>query len=149
MADNSVNDGGTDGVRIDTTVDNLSVEIGGDGGLFVNEQDDITLASIDSAGRVVVGADGSITAQSVQVAAGGGNDVRLTASDTINIESLDAGRSDLFLTAGNDVLSVGSQAPIVGTNLTVRADNSTLQGADGIQLATDVETLDALSLIHI
>ncbi|MDB4766231.1 hypothetical protein OAG71_00940 [bacterium] len=139
-------DDGRDGVFVETAVDNIDVEVGGDGRLRVLEADDITLDSITSSGRVLVNAGGNILATMITVDdAAVGNDIRLVSGGQIEISSLLADQSDVFLAAEDDVLSVGAAQPINADRLVVRASNSIDDGGnDGIIIATNVTDLNAV-----
>ena len=138
----------TDGVRLDTSVDNLSVDLPGTGGVVIREADDITLTSIQmggesfgSIGELDVISGGSIRAEFIEKLSG--DDVRLTAVNDILITSLTTVQANVNLVAGDDVVSVGAAEPILADRLTVRASNSNNDGEDdGIVLSTEVFTLD-------
>lgn len=138
----------TDGVRLDTSVDNLSIDLPGTGGVVIREADDIILRSIQvggesfgSIGDLDVDSGGSIRAEFIDKLSGG--DVRLTAVDDISILSLSTVQANVNLVAGDDVTSVGAAEPILADRLTVRASNSNNDGVDdGIVLSTEVFTLD-------
>ena len=140
----------TDGVRLDTSVDNLSVDLPGTGGVIIREAGDITLTSIQmggesfgSIGDLDVISEGSIQAEFIEKLSGG--DVRLTAADDITITNLTTVRANVNLVAGDDVVSAAEAAPIRADRLTVRASNSNNDGvADGIILSTEVLTLDVV-----
>lgn len=137
-----------DGVRLDTSVDNLSIDLPGTGGVVIREADDIVLTSIQqgnesfgSVGDLDVVSGGSIRAEFIDKLSGG--DVRLTAADDISIVSLSTVQANVNLVAGDDVTSVGAAEPIVADRLTVRASNSNEDGSnDGIVLSTEAFTLD-------
>ena len=147
VAFDSIENGIADGVRVDTAVDNLDIEVLGTGGdVFVRETDNITLDSIESSGRVVIGAGGNIQAELIDNRNGDLlNDVRLTAVGDIAINRLTTIQGNVFLVAGDDVLSFGDDARIFAGRLIVRASNSIDDGGDdGIILSTQVITLDAV-----
>ena len=138
----------TDGVRIDTAVDNLNIELPGTGGVVIREADDITLTSIQmggesfgSVGELNVDSGGSIRVELIDKLSGG--DVRLTAADDISILDLSTVQANVFLVAGDDVTSIETAEPILADRLTVRASNSNNDGDDdGIVLSTEVFSLD-------
>ena len=138
----------TDGVRLDTSVDNLSIELPGTGGVIIREADDIVLTSIQmggesfgNVGELDVDSGGSIRVDFLDKLSGG--DVRLTAAEDISIVSLSTLQANVNLVAGDDVTSVGAVEPILADRLTVRASNSNNDGDDdGIVLSTEVFTLD-------
>ena len=142
VALDEIDDGGSDGVRLDTAAEELSVTTQNGGGVFINELDDITLTSISSNGRLIVDAGGSIRSVLVSVASSDGNDVRLSSPEQIVVSRLLAPRSNLFLVAGDDVVSADSGRPIIADQLTVRASNNRTDGQDGIVLSTNVASLD-------
>ena len=137
-----------DGVRLDTSVDNLNIDLPGTGDIVIREADDIVLDSIQmggesfgSIGELDVDSGGSIRANFLDKLSGG--DVRLTAVDDISVVSLSTIQANVFLVAGDDVTSVGVADPILADRLTVRASNSNNDGIDdGIVLSTEVFTLD-------
>ena len=137
-----------DGVRLDTSVDNLNIDLPGTGDVVIREADDIVLDSIQmggesfgSIGELDVDSGGSIRADFLDKLSGG--DVRLTAVDDISVVSLSTIQANVFLVAGDDVTSVGVADPILADRLTVRASNSNNDGIDdGIVLSTEVFTLD-------
>ena len=139
-------DGGSDGVRIDTATQELSVKTENEGGVFINELDDINLTSITSTGRVVVDAGGSINSEFVNViSSNDNNDVRLISPEQIVVTQLLTPGSDVFLIADNDVISTESALPILAENLIVRASNTSVDAQNGIVLSTDVASLDLVS----
>ena len=143
-AGNQSVDGVNDGVRLDTNVDTLNVEIGGTGDLSINEQNDITLNSVSTGGNVFITADGDIISESVQVVSTDpDNSVSFSSSSSIEVGSLQASSSSVFLAAMDDVFTSNPELHLISDRLTVRAENSLSGGVfDGINLATNVNTLD-------
>lgn len=143
-AGNQSVDGVNDGVRLDTNVDTLNVEIGGTGNLSINEQNDITLNSVSTGGNVFIAADGDIISESVQVVSTDpDNSVSFSSSSSIEVGSLQASSSSVFLAAMDDVFTSNPELHLISDRLTVRAENSLSGGVfDGINLATNVNTLD-------
>ncbi len=127
-------------VTIDTT--NLSVTA--NGGVLINEIDDVTIVAISSAG---VGADFSLTAGTditVQANVISGANTTLSAGNNIGLGANISGPTSVLINAGN-AITIDSDVSIVGTSSVTFLSNTATQGAPGADLTLSGSSLVSLN----
>ncbi len=131
-----------DGIEIN--VEELLVQ-NHSGEIYLNEQDDITLAGLsNTSGSVSISSDtGAITSSNILTSTG---ELALTAATDINLQAQNILTGELSLSAGNNIV-INNNA--VTTIAAITASNATIISAESLTVLGDINVTDTNSADNI